>query len=232
MMGKKRIISFDLDGTLVDMVYTMSVWERGIPELYAEKNNVTISEAIANVTSEYARVSDASLKWYDIAYWFNFFGLSGDWRDLMKKHREKICLFPEVKEVIEKLTEDFELIITSNAAREFVEIELKETGIKNNFSRIFSATSDFREVKKTSQFYSKLCETLKISPAKMIHIGDHYEFDYLAPQQAGIEAYYLDRHAKTQKTSRTVKNLNEFMGILKRFPAKKSDFGRIRHKIS
>ncbi|MCD6352661.1 MAG: HAD family hydrolase [Proteobacteria bacterium] len=212
---KIKVISFDLDGTLVDIVYTMWVWERGLPELYAKKNSVSISEAIASVTGEYARVSDASLKWYDIAYWFNFFDLSGDWKDLMEKHREKICLFPEVKEIIEELTEDYELVITSNAAREFVEIELQVTGIEDYFSRIFSATSDFRQVKKTSQFYKKLCKTIGISPSQMIHIGDHYEFDYLAPQQAGIETYYLDRDGKTPKNSHTVKNLKEFVRILR-----------------
>ena len=64
--------------------------------------------------------------------------------------------------------------------------------------RIFSATSDFREVKKTPRFYERICEIMRIQPEEMVHVGDHYEFDYLIPQALGIEAFYLDRSAQKQ----------------------------------
>ncbi|MFH0814044.1 MAG: HAD family hydrolase, partial [Pseudomonadota bacterium] len=72
-MDKPHLISFDLDGTLVDATYTMWVWEIGIPELYAQKCNLSFSEAIAKVTADYERVGDASLIWYDIKYWFEYY---------------------------------------------------------------------------------------------------------------------------------------------------------------
>ena len=213
-MKNTQLISFDLDGTLVEPTYINLVWERKIPELYAQKNDISLKEAIAKVMGEYERLGDGSLLWYDIKYWFKFFDLSGDWKGLLEEHRKEIRLFPEVKEVLEELGRDFPLIITSNAAREFVEMEVKETGIEPFFSRIFSATSDFGQVKKTPEFYQQICEIMGITPSQMIHIGDHYEFDFLIPQKLGMKAYYLDRIGTKPKNGFIVKNLKGLVQLL------------------
>ncbi|MBN2467409.1 MAG: HAD family hydrolase [Deltaproteobacteria bacterium] len=210
----KKVISFDLDGTLVDPAYAMWVWERGIPRLYAQKNKLGFARAQAHVTAQYRLVGDTSLEWYDISYWFTFFGLPESWSDLMNAHRKRICLFPEVKEVIEYLVQRYELIVVSNAAQEFIDIEVKETGTARYFGRIFSATSDFGQVKRTPAFYQMLCEFMDISPSQMIHVGDHYEFDYRVPRRAGVEAYYLDRGGEGPKTIHALANLKEFVNRL------------------
>ena len=221
-MKKNKLISFDLDSTLVDPTYTTFVWEIGIPELYAKKYNINLSEATSIVIAEYARIGDSALEWYDINYWFKYFALPGKWENLLEVHRDKIRTFPEVKEVIKDLVQHYDLIVTSNAAREFVEVELKETRIKDYFTRIFSATTDFGEVKKTPQFYERICEIMGKSPSNTIHVGDHYEFDYLVPKSIGIEAYYLDRDGKRPKDNQacgglesfTVKNLRDFAALI------------------
>jgi len=208
-MSKAHLISFDLDGTLVDFTYSSWVWEVGVPRLYAQKNKITLSEATTIVTTDYERTGDASLEWYDIAYWFKHFDLPGTGRQLMEEHRKKVCLYPEVKGMLGILRQHYELIVISNAAREFVDTEMTETSIGDYFSRIFSATSDFEQVKKTPQFYKQICDTMRVLPAEMIHVGDHYEFDYVAPRQLGVEAYFLDRNGNESRSNHTVKNLKE-----------------------
>jgi len=215
-MTKKKLISFDLDNTLIDPAYTTFIWEIGIPQLYAKKHNISASKAAQIVIAEYERVGDLNLEWYDITYWFKFFELPGRWENLLEEHRDKIRPFPEVKEVIEDLAQYYNLIVISNAAREFVEVEIKEVGIENSFTRIFSATSDFRQVKKTPQFYKQICEIMKTEPSDTIHTGDHYEFDYLVPKSVGIKAFYLDRDGTKPKDSFTVKNLKEFAALIKK----------------
>jgi putative hydrolase of the HAD superfamily len=27
----------------------------------------------------------------------------------------------------------------------------------------------------------------------MVHVGDHYQFDFLVPREVGIQAFYVDR---------------------------------------
>ncbi len=214
-MKGSKLISFDLDSTLVDPTYTTFVWEIGIPRLYAGKYNTSLSEATSLVKAEYQRIGDSALEWYDIKYWFEYFKLPGRWENLLEEHRDKIRPFPEVKEVIEDLVQHYELIVTSNAAREFVEVEIREAEIEDYFVRIFSATSDFRQVKKTPQVYEKICNIMGTKPSNAVHVGDHYEFDYVVPRSLGIEAYYLDRDGRRPKDSYTVKDLTEFANLIK-----------------
>ena len=190
------IISFDMDGTLVGSEYTDWVWNHGIPHLYAAKTGLPFEEAKAFVEGEYQKVGDGAAEWYDIQYWFRFFQLQTGWRALMDQYVNKINVYPDVNPLLGRLKERFKLVLTSNAGREFIEVEMKATGLDRYFDQIFSATSDFREVKKTPRFYQRVCEILKVSPEALVHVGDHYEYDYRVPRAVGIQAFHLDRSAR------------------------------------
>jgi HAD superfamily hydrolase (TIGR01549 family) len=187
------IISFDMDGTLVESEYTDWVWHHGIPKLYADKAGLSLEEAKALVLKEYLKVGEAAIEWYDIKYWFRIFQLDTDWKVLMERYTDKISVYPDVHPLLDRLKGEFRLILTSNAGREFIDVEMEATGLGRYFDRIFSATSDFREVKKNSSFYHRICEILGIAPGELVHVGDHYQFDYLIPQAVGIRAFHLDR---------------------------------------
>ena len=205
-----KIISFDLDGTLITDEFSQIVWHQGIPELYAEKHGCELDEAKRFTFQEYSKVGDKAIEWYDIKYWLHLFNLDGDWEKLFRKFKTRIKTYPEVPEVLSTLSQSYQLIITSNAAREFLDTEIEEAHISSHFDYIFSATSDFNEVKKTVKFYLKICNLLHINYNQMVHIGDHFEFDYLIPQQLEIKSFYLDRKGE-RKDSAIVKDLKEFM---------------------
>ncbi len=188
-----KIISFDMDGTLVDPEFTDWVWCRGIPTLYAEKTGLSFEEAKAFVEREYRKVGEGAIEWYDIKYWFDFFQLDKSWKVLMEHYIDKINVYQDVNHILERLKNRFPLVLTSNAGREFIDVEMEATGLGKYFDHIFSATSDFHLVKKTADFYRRICKILEADPHEVVHIGDHYEFDYLVPRSMGIQAFYLDR---------------------------------------
>jgi HAD superfamily hydrolase (TIGR01549 family) len=188
-----KYISFDMDGTLIDPEFTDWVWGHGIPTLYAEKKGISFEESKAYVEGEYRKVGEKAIEWYDIKYWFRFFQLGMHWQNLMERYVDKINVYPDVNPILARLKERFSLVLTSNAGREFIDIELKATGLGMYFDRIFSATSDFGAVKKTIDFYHRICQILGANPFEIVHVGDHYEFDYLIPRKLGIRAFCLDR---------------------------------------
>jgi len=188
-----KVISFDLDGTLVEPEFNEWVWGVGIPRLLAEKRGVSFDEAKEIVEEEYRKVGDGSLQWYDIKYWFNFFQLNGHWKPLLNRFSHKIKTYPEVSKVLQDLSSHYRLIIISNATREFIDVEVEMTELRRYFSRIFSATSDFGQIKKTAEFYGRICQLLGISFHEILHVGDHWEFDYLVPKGRGIKVLHIDR---------------------------------------
>jgi putative hydrolase of the HAD superfamily len=160
------------------------------------------------VVEEYLKVGEGAIEWYDIKYWFQFFQLERSWKDLMRQYVDKISIYPDVNYILSWLKEKFPIILTSNAGREFIDVEMEATGLGGYFDRIFSATSDFGEVKKTVGFYQRICQILGVHPQEVIHIGDHYEFDYLVPRSLGIYAFYLDRSGK-KNGEYVLKDLND-----------------------
>jgi HAD superfamily hydrolase (TIGR01549 family) len=196
MKKPKSYLSFDLDGTLVELAFTELVWHHGIPSLYARKTGLDEEQAQAHVLEEYRKVGDGALEWYDLGYWFRFFGLPGTGEDLLKQYASAVRVYPEVHEVLAMLRKHFTLIILSNAAQAFIEVEMREGALMSYFAHVFSATSDFRLVKKSPAFYRMICERLHIDPRHLTHVGDHREFDYQIPRSLGITAWHLDRKGK------------------------------------
>ncbi|RLI04568.1 HAD family hydrolase, partial [Candidatus Bathyarchaeota archaeon] len=113
--------------------------------------------------------------------------------------------------VLEELSKKYVLILTSNSAREFLEFLVGK--FEKFFSHTFSATSDFKCVKKDKEFYLKICKILDKKPEEISHVGDRWEDDFLIPREIGIKAFYLDRSGK-RRDKFTVKDLKEFMDKL------------------
>ena len=195
-----RVISLDMDGTLVNSRFVDKVWMEGMPMLYAEKTGLDFPAAKSYVVGEYMKIGSDHLEWYDLLYWIGRFGLKVGKDELLQMYEDEIETYPEVQEVLDILAESYELVVTSNAAREFIDIELE--GLSDYFRETFSATSDFREVKKSPLIYGAVCAHLGAKPFEVLHIGDHYDYDYESPLQAGLDALFLDR--KGERTGREV----------------------------
>ena len=191
-----RIISLDMDGTLVKSRFVDKVWMEGMPRLYAERTGLDLPAAREYVIGEYMKIGSDHLEWYDLKFWIDKFGLSIGKEELLELYEDEIEVYPEVEEVLELLSENYELVVTSNAAREFIDIELD--GLQGYFREVFSATSDFREVKKSPLLYGAICAHLDARPFEVLHIGDHYSYDYESALDAGLDALFLDRRGERQ----------------------------------
>ena len=74
------------------------------------------------------------------------------------------------------------------------------------------AASDYKQL-KTPDFYREMCNVLKVNPEQVVHVGDNWQFDFLAPQEVGIKAFYLDRKDQDRKPD-TLSNLAELKAYL------------------
>jgi len=204
-----KVISFDFDGTIVTHKFADDFWLEGVPKLYAKQNHISLKAAQKHLIEEYDKIGDKRIEWYDPAYWFNRFKINSDWKGLLKQYQQSIEIYPDVVPTLKHLSQCYPLIISSNAKREFIDIQLDFSNLKQYFTHIFSSTSDFHIVKKVTDFYGMICKKLSIKPQEMAHVGDHKEFDYISPQKLGITAFYLDRN-KISTGPYTVHNLSQF----------------------
>jgi len=186
-----RHVSLDMDGTLINSKFVDKVWMEGVPILYAERHSMALGPAKEAVVGEYMKVGSDKLEWYDLKHWLDKFDLDVTKEGLLEMYVDEIEAYPEVRDALEGLSERFNLVVTSNASRDFLDLELEEIG--QYFSDVFSATSDFKQTKKSPQVYREVCRRLEAKPLEVLHIGDHYSYDYEAALDAGLDALFLDR---------------------------------------
>jgi putative hydrolase of the HAD superfamily len=188
-MGKIKVVSFDLEGTLVTPDFSLAVWYEGIPSLYAARNGLSLEQARIQVQEEYQRVGCQRREWYDIKYWFDYFKLD-DYQELLKSCRHRVSYYPETRPVLSSLGKAYPLILATGTAREFLPYLLSE--IEECFAGVFSSISDYQQIKSPS-FYLKLCDTMGVLPEEVAHVGDNWQFDVTVPREVGVNAYHLDR---------------------------------------
>ena len=209
-----KVISFDLDDTLTDSNFDRLIWDVKIPRIYAEKNNISFEKSQEYVSNEYKRLSGKIKgKWYDAEWWLKYLKLKYSWNDLLDELKPEIKHFPEVKKVLKKLKKQgYKLIIVTTAENKFMNAKLECEGLGDFFDKKFSTSSNFNQHKKNILIYNKILKTLKIKPEEMLHIGNHFDFDYIAPRKIGIKAVLIDRSGKNKKA---IKELNEIYEFLK-----------------
>ena len=217
-MDNIKVVSFDLEGTLVTPDFSKAVWYEGIPYLYAKSYGITFEKAKAIVREKYQEVGDQRNEWYDIKYWLSRFRLD-DYRDLLEYYKHEVSQYPDVLQVLSSLKKKYTLIIATGTAREFLPHLLD--GLEGYFVRVFSSISDYSQI-KSPQFYAKVCEETGVKPFEMVHVGDSWDFDFLSPKEAGIKAFYLDRRGR-RKGDEVVENLKEFADKVISFNRKGQD---------
>jgi HAD superfamily hydrolase (TIGR01549 family) len=205
-----KVISFDFDGTIAKHTFADAFWLEGVPALYATQHHVDLESAKKYLFEEYEKIGENRIEWYDPGYWFDRFNLQTDWKKMLLTYRQNVEIYPEVPSALERLSTQYRLIISSNAKKEFIDIQLRQSKIRDYFDQVFSSTSDFHTVKKVTDFYAMICKKLSIEPQEIIHVGDHKEFDYLSPKKLGITAFYLDRD-KTSTGPYVVHDLSQFV---------------------
>ncbi len=187
-----KVVSFDADGTLVSQGFADCVWLRGIPEAYAVKHELSFEHAFEFVKREYDNIGENRIEWYNIRFWLRKFNLKIPYEKLFEKYEAEVKIYTEVESVLKVLKEaGYVLVVNSNAATEFIDFQIQP--IRKYFTHVFSATSDFGELKKSNGHYAQVCEILDVKPQEVVHTGDHFVFDFLNPRRIGITAYYLDR---------------------------------------
>ncbi len=210
-MKRIAVVSFDLEGTLVTFDFSLAVWHEEIPRLYAQKHKLGLEEARARVEEQYNEVGDQRMEWYDVSYWFRRFGLDGH-GETIERCKSLVSWYAEAPDVLEMLGRQYVLIVTSSSTRDFIPHLLD--GMEHHFSRVFSSTSDYQQL-KTPSFYRDVCLRMGVEPGRVAHVGDSRQFDFDVPTGVGIRAFHLNR-AGDNSQDESISSLAALLDLLRR----------------
>ncbi|MCK4905488.1 HAD family hydrolase [bacterium] len=210
MSKKIHVISFDVDGTLVEQKFNELIWENDIPALVAGSRKWDFEQAKDFCLSEYAKLGDKDLRWYNIEYWLEKFNLPISAKEIFKKREKSIVVYSDVLPVLEKLKKQgFKIIVITCMPRIFLKEKIQK--FDRHFDEVFSTVSDFKQV-KSPEIYLHVSNLIKSSPSDILHIGDHHTLDYEFSLEAGYKSILIQREEKTKDFS--ISNLQEIFNFL------------------
>ena len=204
-----KVISFDLDGTLMHPDFGNKVWLEGLPTVYAKEKHIPLNRAKEKLITAYNSIGQTRKEWYDLTYWIKKLNLSIKPLDLLQEYKAYIKPYAESFSVVSHLAKQYQLIISSSAMREFITMELTESKMSSFFSHFFSATSDTDSAIKNPSFYKQICSKLKIVPTEIVHVGDTKLLDYDYPKEIGMIPFYLQR-GRNSRNPFIIHSLKEF----------------------
>ena len=100
-------------------------------------------------------------------------------------------LYPEVLEVLEKLSPRFQLAVISNFDGRLRMI-LEHLGISKFFKHVF-LSSEVGADKPDPEIFRRALNLICLEPSEVLHVGDDPERDWQAAASVGLSIFQLDR---------------------------------------
>jgi FMN hydrolase / 5-amino-6-(5-phospho-D-ribitylamino)uracil phosphatase len=105
--------------------------------------------------------------------------------------RNRVQLYDEVEDSLERLSERYRLFALSNG-----NADLERCGIAHWFEGHITAISA-GAAKPDIRIFTRLLETAGVQAGQVLHIGDDPHLDVMGAAQAGMQAVWLNRDAKS-----------------------------------
>ena len=164
----------DLDGVILDTKYDNFFWQKYIPKVYAEKNKISLSDAV-NFTHALFHYKKKTKDWYDITYWSNILNIDIAKEKEKKINMDKISLKDGSLDTLDKLkTQGKKLFLITNAHRITLNIKLKKFDISKYFDEMI-CSHELGYVKEDIQFWHILRLKLKLDYKYSVLVEDTFD---------------------------------------------------------
>jgi len=183
---RKKVIVFDLDGTIVRLTADWHSLRRALITRFTEKNRETINlKSMSAILSRIVEMEDEE----ELQLNFNLIQQYELENITSNEPIKETVYFINNKEVF-GVSPNAKLAVFSLNTHSTILISLKMAGILNEFE-FFVGREDVRKWKPEPDGLLKILDYFKVNTEEMIYFGDS-DIDLLAGTKAGIESYYID----------------------------------------
>lgn len=183
---RKKVIVFDLDGTIVRLAADWHSLRRALITRFTEKNRETINlKSMSAILSRIVEMEDEE----ELQLNFNLIQQYELENITSNEPIKETVYFINNKEVF-GVSPNAKLAVFSLNTRSIILISLKMAGILNEFE-YFVGREDVRKWKPEPDGLLKILDYFKVNTEEVIYFGDS-DIDLLAGANAGIESYYID----------------------------------------
>ncbi|OUU78368.1 MAG: hypothetical protein CBC38_07690 [Gammaproteobacteria bacterium TMED78] len=199
----------DMDGTILDLDFDNFFWLEVVPEKYAEKHDLTVSQSKSMLFPEFKSIQ-GSLEWYSIDYWSDKLDL--DIYNIKWAYKDKIRYLFRAKEFLNVCREmNKRTFLVTNAHPKTLEIKDFVTGIKSMVSRSV-CSFDYQYPKENIEFWVNFNRDVDFDPCRTIFIDDN-EKVLKSAKDFGIKNLLAIQLPDSSKDSQRIVDFNAVDGV-------------------
>ncbi|MFT3906269.1 MAG: GMP/IMP nucleotidase [Steroidobacteraceae bacterium] len=162
-------VLLDLDGTLLDLAYDNHFWRQRIPQLWAERHGLSLTEAQAQLRPRFA-AHEGTLNWYCIEFWSRELGM--DVARLKRDDPSRIRWLPGAREFLGRVrAQRRRLVLLTNAHPTTLAIKDEHAGVIRHFDAAYSS-HQFGAPKENPQFWAALRQAEGVDVRRALFVDD------------------------------------------------------------
>jgi len=160
----------DMDGVILDNTYDNNFWQNQIPGVISKNKNISFEDA-KRLAVQIFNYKKNTKDWYDVDYWSNMLNVDIEAEKRSSISFDRIQLYEGVTETLNKLKNNFRLILITNAHRKTLNIKLEKYDLNPYFEKMICA-HELHYVKENIQLWYMLKSRFKLDYAKTLLIED------------------------------------------------------------
>jgi len=195
-MNRIKVVSFDLDGTLVKREFDYELWYDVLHRFIGKAKNMDSKNAYELAVAHLAQLPEDTRAKYDISYWTKLYNLKSE-KKIVDAVKSEIELFEDYQPAMDDVQASAKrIILVTNSTGYVLKKKLAKTGIERDFARVYDVIGIWGLTKDNKTAYEKVLSEEGCKPDEILHVGDSYKSDCLIPREIGIQALFLDREGK------------------------------------
>jgi len=198
----------DMDGVILDNTYDNNFWQNQIPGVISKNKNISFEDA-KRLAVQIFNYKKNTKDWYDVDYWSNMLNVDIEAEKRSSISFDRIQLYEGVTETLNKLKDNFRLILITNAHRKTLNIKLEKYDLSPYFENMICA-HELHYVKENIQLWYMLKSRFKLDYTKTLLIEDTIN-NIKVGLSAGIsQAVYLgDENYEDSKKILKLSSIND-----------------------
>jgi 5'-nucleotidase len=176
-------VLLDMDGTILDLSFDNYFWLELVPQVYAEKNNLSLQQSHQNLASRYENIK-GTLNWYCLDYWSS--ELDIDIVGLKHSIKHKVAYRPAAQQFLQMLKDlKKDVILVTNAHPKSLQVKLTSIDFSSYFSSLTSS-HDFGVPKEEQNYWIQLKQKFNFDCERTLFVDDSVSI-LQAAQSFGIK---------------------------------------------
>ena len=198
----------DMDGVILDNTYDNNFWQNQIPGVISKNKNISFEDA-KRLAVQIFNYKKNTKDWYDVDYWSNMLNVDIEAEKRSSISFDRIQLYEGVRKTLNKLKDNFRLILITNAHRKTLNIKLEKYDLSPYFENMICA-HELHYVKENIQLWYMLKSRFELDYTKTLLIEDTMN-NIKVGLSAGIsQAVYLgDESYKDSKKIIKLSSIND-----------------------